>query len=55
MGRIGVPQSIEVTKSIWGGLENGLRKESWAAQSLFCGPQIYGPQKIVPTYYDAMR
>ena len=35
--------------------EKGRSKESWAAQSLFCGPQIYGPQKIFPAYYDAMR
>jgi len=35
--------------------EKGWSKESWAAQSLFCGPQIYGPQKIFPAYYDAMR
>jgi hypothetical protein len=35
--------------------EKGWWKESWAAQSLFCGPQIYGPQKTFPTYYAAMR
>jgi hypothetical protein len=35
--------------------EKGRSRESWAAQSLFCGPHIDGPQKIFPAYYDAMR